>query len=71
MAVGDHVSIDTADGAHVTYRVTGHRIFDASRRWPSPDVTERHLTLVTCYPFDAIVPGGSMRYLVFAAATRD
>jgi len=24
------------------------------------------LTLVTCYPFDAVVPGGPERYLVFA-----
>jgi len=66
VAVGEHLSIDTTDGAHITYRVTGHRIVDASRPWPSPDVAERHLTLVTCYPFDAIVPGGPLRYLVFA-----
>jgi len=26
----------------------------------------RQLTLVTCYPFDAIVPGGPLRYVVFA-----
>jgi sortase A len=26
------------------------------------------LTLVTCYPFDAIVPGGPLRYVVTAVA---
>jgi sortase A len=26
------------------------------------------LTLVTCYPFDAIVPGGPLRYAVTAVA---
>jgi sortase A len=24
------------------------------------------LILVTCYPFDAIVPGGPLRYVVYA-----
>jgi sortase A len=69
--IGERLTIDTADGSSVTYRVTGHRIVDASRPWPSPDLTERHLTLVTCYPFDAIVPGGPLRYLVFAEAVPD
>ncbi len=44
---------------------------DASRPWPSPETAERRLTLVTCYPFDAIVPGGPLRYLVFAEAVPD
>jgi sortase A len=26
------------------------------------------LILVTCYPFDAVVPGGPLRYVVTAAA---
>jgi sortase A len=26
------------------------------------------LTLVTCYPFDALVPGGPLRYIVTAEA---
>jgi hypothetical protein len=29
------------------------------------------LTLVTCFPFDAVVPGGTLRYLVFAEAETD
>jgi sortase A len=29
------------------------------------------LTLVTCYPFDAVVPGGPQRYLVFAEYDKD
>ena len=28
------------------------------------------LTLVTCYPFDALVAGGPLRYLVFAKAIK-
>ncbi len=68
VAVGERLIVETADGGRVAYRVTGHRVVDARRPWPSPDVAERRLTLVTCYPFDAIVPGGPLRYLVFAEA---
>jgi sortase A len=32
------------------------------------DTATRTLTLVTCYPFDAIAPGGPLRYLVTATA---
>ena len=71
VAVGDRLTIDSADGARVSYRVTGHRVFDARHPWPSPDVAEKRLTLVTCYPFDAVVPGGPLRYLVFAEAVPD
>jgi sortase A len=71
VAVGERLVVETADGARIAYRVTGHRVVDASRPWPSPEVAERRLTLVTCYPFDAIVPGGKLRYLVFARAEPD
>jgi sortase A len=27
---------------------------------------DNRLTLITCYPFSAVLPGGDMRYLVFA-----
>ena len=68
--VGERISIDTADGASVIYRVTGHRVVDARHPWPSPDITEHRVTLVTCYPFKALVPGGPWRYLVFTEAER-
>ncbi len=32
------------------------------------DTTVPALTLVTCYPFDAINPGGPLRYVVVAEA---
>jgi sortase A len=30
------------------------------------DDDEKQLVLVTCYPFDTIVPGGPLRYVVTA-----
>jgi sortase A len=49
-----------------TYRVTGFDVVHESRI----DLLARsgvpELTLITCYPFDAIVPGGPLRYVVHA-----
>lgn len=62
----DQVQIQRSDGQIVTYRVTGHRIVD-SRRARFADTPDRStLTLVTCYPFDALDTSGPLRYAVFA-----
>ncbi|MEE2971475.1 MAG: class GN sortase [Pseudomonadota bacterium] len=66
---GDLFVLELPDGSTQTYKVTGSATADARRPWPSPDVSHPMLTLVTCYPFDAITPGGPLRYLVFAEAT--
>ena len=34
--------------------------------WVAEDTLDTRLTLVTCYPFDAIRPGGPLRYVVSA-----
>ncbi len=64
----DEVTIERADGGIQRYRVTGARIVDKDRaRLPvAPD--RPVLVLSTCYPFDAIVPGGPLRYVVTAVA---
>jgi len=64
----DRLVLNTPEGREITYRVTGSEIADAERPWTIPETTGRMLTLVTCYPFDAVVPGGKLRYLVFAEA---
>ena len=60
---GDALSVETA-GGQVSYRVIGAEIVHESRT----EVLERsgvpELTLITCYPFDAVVPGGPLRYVV-------
>jgi len=64
----DEVTIERADGGIQRYRVTGARIVDKDRaRLPvAPD--RPVLVLSTCYPFDAIVPGSPLRYVVTAVA---
>lgn len=68
---GETLSLQTADGRWRTFSVTGRAIADARKPWHPPLPPEGHamLTLVTCWPLDAIVPGGPMRYLVFAEET--
>jgi len=53
----------------INYRVTHTEIIDLDYQhlWLQPE--SKRLTLVTCYPFDAINPGTSKRYLVHASAT--
>jgi sortase A len=48
-----------------SYRITKTAVVDARHRWLADTPGER-LVLSTCYPFDAVLPGGPLRYLVLA-----
>jgi sortase A len=68
VAAGDPIVVQSRDGRTLRYRVREMRIVDrrdASVLVPSAGPT---LTLITCYPFDAVVPGGRLRYVVIATA---
>jgi sortase A len=69
VAPGAELAIETAEGRRVAYRVTATEIADVRTTAIDAESERRLLTLVTCYPFDAVVPGGPLRYVVFAAAT--
>jgi sortase A len=63
---GAALRLQRPDGAWTAYRVTGAEVIDARHaRLATGDGTPA-LTLVTCYPFDAVAPGGPLRYVVFA-----
>jgi sortase A len=65
---GDSVVVETADGKRHLYRVVELAVVDRrDTRFLHP-TPETALTLVTCYPFDAVVPGGPLRYVVRAVA---
>lgn len=65
---GDEIRIERPDGAVVTYRVAGTEVVDARTARLADAAGRTALTLVTCWPFDAVEPGGPMRYAVFAYA---
>lgn len=61
---GDVITLDSAAGTH-RYRVTGARVVDSRHTHPGASNADA-LLLVTCYPFDAVMPGGPLRYVVEA-----
>ena len=66
---GDRLSIATPDGGSRAYTVTATEVVHVDNaRLPMATPIPR-LTLVTCWPFDALVPGGPMRYVVVAEAS--
>jgi len=68
---GDEILLEAAAGPARRYRVTETAVVDFHDRRPLAASLEPVLTLITCYPFDAIVPGGPLRYVVRAAALKN
>jgi sortase A len=66
--VGDPIVLQTRDGRAIRYRVLQHRVVNKNDVAPLEPSRGRILTLITCFPFDAIRPGGPLRYVVIASA---
>jgi sortase A len=64
--VGERVVVERADGGRVTYVVTDTAVVDERDTRAIASSPGRVLTLITCFPFDTPVPGGSQRYVVRA-----
>jgi len=63
---GDQVEVEGRDGRRHRFVVSSTRVVDRSDLRVVADAGDTRLTLVTCYPFDAIRPGGPLRYVVVA-----
>ena len=66
VGVGDTLQVKTLAGRDIAFSVTSVRIVDSRRTRISLHADGPRLTLVTCYPFDAVVPGGPLRLIVTA-----
>ena len=66
--VGDVVSLQRPDGRWLRYRVAAQRIVDERDTWVTRSTGETTLTLITCWPFDAIAAGGRERFVTVARA---
>jgi len=67
LQVGQIVSIEDYGANQKRYQVVSSHILDTDTETLS--VTERdQLTLITCYPFQALIPGGPLRFIVTAIA---
>jgi sortase A len=64
--IGDSIMIEEIGGRKHLYRVIGIDVVDARRGSLLLDTDAALLSLVTCYPFEALEAGGPMRYVVTA-----
>lgn len=62
----DEILLETANAQQERYHVQDERIADAQVASIALNDDENRLVLVTCYPFNAIIPGGPLRYVVSA-----
>ena len=66
LAANDEIEIESRDGGHAIYRVREVAIVHKEDTRVLDDADSAQLTLITCYPFDAIRPGSTLRYTVVA-----
>jgi sortase A len=65
---GDDLIVERPDGVRVSFRVATTYILDRQDTWVAKQDGPTRLTLVTCYPFDALGADGPLRYVVIALA---
>ncbi len=63
---GDRVLLQTGDGRRLDYRVAQAAVHHESEVGLLDPLQGDQLRLVTCYPFDAVTPGGPQRFVVTA-----
>lgn len=68
VAPGDEIVVENVHGRVQRYRVQRAYVLDTRQVGELSMHQERALTLVTCYPFDALVANGPLRYVVEAEA---
>jgi sortase A len=64
--VGDEIDVEAAQGRKIRYRVSEVTVMDKNEARVMDEAGAPQLTLITCYPFDAVRPGTSLRYVVVA-----
>ncbi|GAB6051834.1 hypothetical protein JCM17960_06540 [Magnetospira thiophila] len=63
---GDRLRLIDASGKAVVYRVRGTQVVHKDQARARSDPADPRLILLTCWPFEALVPGGPMRFVVEA-----
>lgn len=70
LAAGDEIMVETPGQPSAHFVVREATVVDARAAVIHRDAGTAALVLLTCYPFDALAPGGPLRYVVTAEATR-
>lgn len=66
LALEEEIDVETAAGNPARYRVREVAIVDKGETRVLDDAGSAQLTLITCFPFDAVRPGTALRYVVIA-----
>ncbi|MCW8963514.1 MAG: class GN sortase [Gammaproteobacteria bacterium] len=61
---GDMIELQDRQGNHYQYQLIAMDIVDSKTTQLQIDTPDDRVTLVTCYPFNQITTGGSLRYVV-------
>lgn len=67
LGAGDLIEVRDLEGASYRYRVRSLAVEHMDSLQLDPVARRPELTLVTCYPFDALTTGGPLRYIVRAS----
>ena len=65
-AIGDLIEVVTPQGEAVNYQIKTIDVVDSRVATINTEQSGQTLVLVTCFPFDLVVAGGSLRYVVTA-----
>jgi sortase A len=69
IAIGDSIEVVTALGETVHYQVKTIEVVDSRVASIKTERSGQVLVLVTCYPFDSVMAGGPLRYVVTASSS--
>lgn len=63
---GDRIRLGLPGGTQIVYAVETREVISQQDTWILQEQSVPLLRLLTCYPFDTVVPGGAQRYVVTA-----
>ena len=66
LALGEEIVVEGASNTLARYRVREVTVVDMGETRVLDATDAAQLTLITCYPFDAVLPGTAQRYVVIA-----
>jgi len=69
LRIGDEINIESLS-KKVNYRIIDMNIVDSRYKNLSLELSDSLLILITCYPFEKILAGGPLRYVVTAEKTK-
>lgn len=71
MTVGRRLSLQTLKGNHIIYEVVATQVVHETETQFMAPSDDNRLTLITCYPFDALQGGAELRFVVQAIPVED